>query len=100
MGRHCTETFYGVWRYSPTKRHLKYPRYVGGITVRHCSHTDSAVGCLFLFLLFFICDANFNHYLDKCGVLNEITESAIFIFKINTNIISNTRVYRISKLII
>ena len=42
---------------------------------------------------------NFNYYLDKCGVLNEIIEPAIFIFKINTNIISNTLVYRISKLI-
>ena len=40
---------------------------------------------------------NFNIYLDKCGVLNKIIEPANFIFKINTNIISNTRFYRISK---
>ena len=38
-------------------------------------------------------------YLDKCGVLIEIIEPAIFIFKINTNISSNTLFYRISKLI-
>ena len=40
---------------------------------------------------------NFNYFLDKCGVLNEIIEPAIFIFKINTNKISNTRLRRISK---
>ena len=33
------------------------------------------------------------------GVFNEIIEPAIFIFKININIINNTRFYRISKLI-
>ena len=52
-----------------------------------------------LFRVLFICDANFNYVLDKCGALNKIIEPAIFIFKINTNIISNTRFYRISKLI-
>ena len=36
------------------------------------------------------------YYLDKCGVLNEIVEPAIYIFKINTILISNTRLYRIS----
>ena len=40
---------------------------------------------------------NFNYYLDKCGVLNEIIEPAIFILKINTNKISNTRLRRVSK---
>ena len=40
---------------------------------------------------------NFNIYPDNCGVLNEILEPAIFIFKINTNKISNTRLRRISK---
>ena len=40
---------------------------------------------------------NFNYFLDKCGVLNEIIEPAIFIFKINTNKIRNTRLRRISK---
>ena len=52
----------------------------------------SSVGCLslfsFVFSLFVM--LNFNYYLDKCGVLNKIIEPAIFIFKINTNIISNT----------
>ena len=52
---------------------------------------------MFVFSLFVM--RNFNYFLDKCGVLNEIIEPAIFIFKINTNIISNTRFYRISKLI-
>ena len=42
----------------------------------------------FSFRLLFICDANFNYVLDKCRVLNKIIEPAIFIFKINTNIIS------------
>ena len=42
---------------------------------------------------------NCNYYLDKCRVLNEIIEPAIVIFKINTNLISNTRLRRISKLI-
>ena len=40
---------------------------------------------------------NFNYFVDKCGVLNEIIEQAIFIFRINTNKISNTRLRRISK---
>ena len=40
---------------------------------------------------------NFNYFLDKCGVLNEIIEPAIFIFKINTIKISNTRLRRVSK---
>ena len=41
---------------------------------------------LFVYSLFVM--SNFNYFLDKCGVLNNIIEPAIFIFKINTNIIS------------
>ena len=40
---------------------------------------------------------NFNYFLYKCGVLNKIIERSIFIFKINTNKISNTRLRRVSK---
>ena len=40
---------------------------------------------------------NFNYFLDKCGVLNEIIEQAIFIFKINPNNFCNTHLRRISK---
>ena len=36
------ETCQSVWRYSPTKRHGQYRSYVGGISVHHCSNTDSA----------------------------------------------------------
>ena len=51
------------------------------------------------FLFVYLWCANFNIYFDKCGVLNDLIEPAIFIFKINTNKISNTRLRRISKLI-
>ena len=50
-----------------------------------------------LICILFIHDAQFQYYLDKCGVFNEILEPAIFIFKIDTNKISNTRLHRISK---
>ena len=51
----------------------------------------------FLLRIFFIHDAQFQYYFDKCGVLNEILEPAIFILKIDTNKISNTHLRRISK---
>ena len=51
----------------------------------------------FLIRVLFIYDAHLYYYLHKCGVLNEIIEPAIFVFKINTNKISNTRLRRISK---
>ena len=49
----------------------------------------------FLYSLFVM--HKFNYYLDKCGVLIETIEPAIFIFKINTNKICNIRLRRISK---
>ena len=48
-----------------------------------------------MFSLFVI--RNCNYFLDKCGVLSKIIELAIFMFKINTNKISNTHLRRISK---
>ena len=51
----------------------------------------------FLIRILFIHYAQFQYYLDKCGVLNKILEPGIFIFKIDTNKISNTRLRRISK---
>ena len=54
-------------------------------------------GDFFKFIVLFICDAQFCYFLDKCVVLNKIIEPAIFIRKINTNKISNTRLRRISK---
>ena len=53
---------------------------------------------IIFFRVLFICDANFNYFLDKCGVLNEILEPAIFIFNINTNEICNTRLRRIKEI--
>ena len=35
------ETFQSVWKYSQTKHHGQYWRFIGGITVPHCSATDS-----------------------------------------------------------
>ena len=63
----------------------------------YVTHTKVHHRCgvvFFYFRVLFICDANFNYVLDKCRVLNEIIEPAIVIFKINTNIISNTRLRR------
>ena len=55
------------------------------------------VGWSFSFVYSLFVMRNFNYFLDKCGVLNEIIEPTICIFKINTNKISNTRLRRISK---
>ena len=55
------------------------------------------VGWHFYFFYSLFVMRHFNYFLDKCGVLNEIIEPAIFIFKINTNKICNTHLRRISK---
>ena len=46
-------------------------------------------GGVFLFIsVLFSYDSIFLYFTDKCGLFNEILEPVIFIFKINTNIIS------------